>query len=78
MKQVPFTPELELHIVRLAKDQERIRIAFDTLECLESMVLFRGGDHGPRMQVMKLLKEMDRLIRQDFDDITYLEEDDDE
>ena len=76
MKQAPFTPELELHIVRLAKDQERIRTAFDTLECLESTVLFRGGDHSARMRVMRALKEMDAMIRREFDDIVYVVEDD--
>jgi hypothetical protein len=45
--------------VRLAKDQERIRLVYEIVESLESMVFYRGPDSSnPRIQILIQLTSM--------------------
>ena len=76
-KPVEFTPELHQHVERLARDKERLRLAFEELECLESMVLYRGPENQqPRVRVVRLIREMQEVLQDESRNITYYEEDD--
>lgn len=62
-----FTSELKTQLVRLAKDQERIRLAFEVIESIESMLFYRGRDEdNPRIQILRKLKGMDARVRQEL------------
>lgn len=55
---------MEIEKNRLIKDKERIRIAYNILEDIESIIFFRGPDNAsPRITVLKLLKQMNDRIK---------------
>jgi hypothetical protein len=50
--------------VRLAKDQERIRLAYEIIESLESMIFYRGRDSSnPRIQILRQLTDMASRVK---------------
>lgn len=50
--------------IRLAKDQERIRLAYEIIESLESMVFYRGADRSnPRIQILIQLVAMAAQVK---------------
>jgi len=59
---------MEIEQVRLHKDQERIRIAFDIVETLESMIFFRGPDNtNPRILILRMLQKMSNRIKEELE-----------
>jgi len=73
-KPVVFTLELRQRIERLARDKERLRLAFEELECLESMVLYRGPENQqPRVRVLRLIAEMQEVLRDESREVVYFE-----
>lgn len=56
-------------LIRLAKDCERLRLAFEILETLESMIFYRGGDKAPRMRILALLQQMSAQARTGIDEL---------
>lgn len=64
--------QLKRDVIRLAKDQERIRISYDTIDCLESMIFFRGGDNAPRIRILKLLQSMNKQVKDELEIVDTL------
>ena len=65
-----LTPELELKLTRLVKDQERIRIGFEIIESLESMIFYRGTDaNNPRIQILVKLQQMSKSVLKELNDM---------
>ena len=56
-------------LVRAYKDQERIRLAFEIVESLESLTFFRRGKNSPRTIILKLLQNMSTQIKRELEDI---------
>lgn len=51
-------------LIRLAKDQERIRLAYEIVESLESMIFYRGSDAtNPRIQILRQLTSMASRVK---------------
>lgn len=54
--------------VRLAKDQERIRLAYEIVESLESMIFYRGPDAtNPRIQILRQLASMSTRVKAEME-----------
>ena len=50
--------------IRLAKDQERIRLAYEIVESLESMIFYRGPDSSnSRIQILRQLLDMASRVK---------------
>ena len=54
--------------IRLAKDQERIRLAYEIVESLESMIFYRGADAtNPRIQILRQLASMSTRVKKEME-----------
>lgn len=59
-------------VVKLSKDQERIKVAFEAVESLESLVFYRGKDStNPRIVILNLLQEMHRTTLREFSNLEF-------
>lgn len=66
--------QLKRDVVRLAKDQERIRLAYVIIDEMESMIFFRGGDNAPRIRILKLLQSMSQQVKNELEIVDTLKD----